>query len=331
MSDPLLKAYGVVTSVYTASIIRMFVKLKISESLISSPKSAEELSFGTNLNPDRLHYFLLFLETQGYFSFDSETKKWSNTAESLIFADPVYSPVILAMLDPHVLENLLNIEELACSDKSGFELRGLGDFSSSIKNVPGMVEKFHVYMQTFASYFSEEIVEKVNLVNCQKVLDVGGGNGTLAIKLSLKYPIEFGVFELPEVAELASRNIEEKNLTERIKVHIGDFFVGVTEGYDSMFMRGITNGWSDDDCIRILKNCRKSLSPGNKLIIVDFMNSKENLYYNLQTLCNLFVISLYGTKVRTKEVFQRMLEASGFVVEEWTQIKFFTIIQSIAV
>jgi 2-polyprenyl-3-methyl-5-hydroxy-6-metoxy-1,4-benzoquinol methylase len=330
MADIFCKAYEVVSSTYVNFIINFLVRHKVSQALLDSPKTIEELVYGTELNSDRLHRILLLVESKGYFSFDNETKKWSNTPESLILSDPAYSLVITHYLRPFYIEGLFHLDGLITTEKNMFELRGLDKFFVTIKNIPGYLEEFQDLMQTFTRSFSKEVIEKIDLSNSQKVLDIGGGNGSLVSELASKYPIDFGVFDLPEVAELATKNIEEKGLTERIKVHSGNFFESIPEGYDTITMKSILHDWPNDNCVQILKNCRKVLKPGNRVIILDSLIDRRSPYYNFQLTVDFIMIAFVSARERTVEDFEKLFEASGFKLEIYTQVNYYSIIQIVA-
>lgn len=325
------KASELASSIHTGFIIYSLVKHKIAEALLESPKTIEELVHGTDLNPDRLHRVLLIVEERGYFSFDSESKKWSNNPESLALADPVFSLLTSYFLHPFRTESLPNLDKLLTSDKSSFELRGFENYFAAVQTVPGLLEEFQKAMQVFTLTFSKEVIQNLDLSESKKVLDVGGGNGSLVANLALKYPIDFGVFESPKVVELAAKNIEEKGLSERIKVHAGNFFESIPEGYDSILMKFVLHDWSDENCIKILKNSRNALQPGQKIFIVETLIDKNSSFYNMQLNLDFNMMQIHGSKERRLDEFEALFDASGFKLEKYSESSYCSVIQAIAV
>nr|VDC76120.1 unnamed protein product [Brassica rapa] len=51
-------------------------------------------------------------------------------------------------------------------------------------------------------------------------------------------------------------------------------FREIPEG-DAMFLKWILHCWNDEDCVKILKNCRRSLSETGKVIIVDVLKPTQ--------------------------------------------------------
>src|SRR4029077_12592762 len=48
----------------------------------------------------------------------------------------------------------------------------------------------------------------------------------------------------------------------------GDFFESVPAG-DLYLLRFILHDWNDEDCIRILKNCRRAMLPNSRVVLVE--------------------------------------------------------------
>ncbi|KAJ0967135.1 hypothetical protein J5N97_024052 [Dioscorea zingiberensis] len=109
----------------------------------------------------------------------------------------------------------------------------------------------------------KKMLETYNGFESLKVLvDVGGGLGaTLGIILS-KYPHIKGInFDLPFV-------VSEAPAIPGVEHVGGDMFDCVPTG-DAIFMKWILHDWSDEHCVKILKNCWKALPDNGKMIIVE--------------------------------------------------------------
>ncbi|KAL1210418.1 Indole glucosinolate O-methyltransferase 3 [Cardamine amara subsp. amara] len=57
-------------------------------------------------------------------------------------------------------------------------------------------------------------------------------------------------------------------------------FIEVPKG-DAMLMKRILHDWNDEDCVKILTNCWKSLPKKGKVIIVDLITPAEPKSYDL--------------------------------------------------
>ncbi|KAJ4909159.1 O-methyltransferase family protein [Raphanus sativus] len=100
------------------------------------------------------------------------------------------------------------------------------------------------------------------------LVDVGGGNGTTLGLVTSKYPHIKGInFDLPPVLANAPSYPGVEHVS-------GDMFIEVPKG-DAVFMKWILHDWTDELCMKLLKNCWKSLPENGKVIIVDLITPSE--------------------------------------------------------
>ncbi|KAF8997195.1 S-adenosyl-L-methionine-dependent methyltransferase [Cyathus striatus] len=115
-----------------------------------------------------------------------------------------------------------------------------------------------------------------NKFDSYKFVDIGGGKGNLSIMLVKKLPkAQFVIQDLEEVVKLANANIKD-NLSDpsqisRIKAIAHNFFepqpiIGPNHVY---MLRYILHDWSDDACIKILKNIVDVADRSAKVLIIE--------------------------------------------------------------
>ncbi|KAG7540756.1 S-adenosyl-L-methionine-dependent methyltransferase [Arabidopsis thaliana x Arabidopsis arenosa] len=97
----------------------------------------------------------------------------------------------------------------------------------------------------------------------------------------------------------------------------GDMFIEVPKG-DAIFMKWILHDWNDEDCVKILKNCWKSLPEKGKVIIVDMVTPSEpksdDLFSNIVFGMDMLVLTqCSGGKERSFSQFEALASASGFL------------------
>ena len=119
------------------------------------------------------------------------------------------------------------------------------------------------------------------------------------------------VFDLKNAEIFSNEYIRAKNLTDRAKFVSGDFFESVPEG-DLHILKVVIHDWDDEHAIKILKNCRKSISTSGKLVIIDKMIRNYHLKHISASLNDINMLVTTGGKERTEEEFGNMLELSGF-------------------
>ncbi|XP_004299536.1 PREDICTED: (R,S)-reticuline 7-O-methyltransferase-like [Fragaria vesca subsp. vesca] len=165
---------------------------------------------------------------------------------------------------------------------------------------------------------SANIIMKVILARCKgafddvtTLVDVGGGTGRAAAEIVKAYPsIKAINFDLPYVVATAPAYHGVSHVG-------GDMFdEGNIPNADAIFMKWIMHDWSDGDCIKILKNCRKAIPErSGKVIIVDAVlePNGDGLFDDTGLVFDLLMIThSSGGKERSESEWKQMLEQAGF-------------------
>lgn len=129
---------------------------------------------------------------------------------------------------------------------------GVNAFEYPGKN-PRFNQAFNTAMLNHTIMITNKIVESYKgFGNLKQVVDVGGGLGTTLGIITSKYPsIKAINFDLPHVIQHALPYPGVEHLG-------GDMFESVPNG-EAMFLKWILHDWSDEHCLKLLKNCYKAL------------------------------------------------------------------------
>ncbi|KAG7988071.1 hypothetical protein I3843_03G168400 [Carya illinoinensis] len=95
------------------------------------------------------------------------------------------------------------------------------------------------------------------------LVDVGGGTGEMAAKIVKAHPHVKGInFDLPHVITTAPMHQGVS--------HVEGNIFGAIPNADAILLKRVLHGFSDEDCIKILKNCAKKIpKKTGKIIIVE--------------------------------------------------------------
>ena len=103
----------------------------------------------------------------------------------------------------------------------------------------------------------------------RRVVDVGGGNGVLMATLLAKFPELTGVlFDQPHVLAGAEPMLANAGVADRVRLHGGDFFVGVPSGADVYVLSQVLHDWDDDRASVILRRCYEAMPAGGRLVVL---------------------------------------------------------------
>jgi hypothetical protein len=167
---------------------------------------------------------------------------------------------------------------------------------------------FNTFMaeQTVASV--EAILAAYRLDGVRQLVDVGGGRGAFVAGALKAYPGLRGVlFDLPEVIATATPLLDRAGVADRCEIVGGSFFDGVPLGADLYFVKFILHDWPDEQCIRIIVNCRKAMAPRGRLIIVEHLIPDEPGPHVARFMDMTMLVMTPGGRERTKDEFVGLL------------------------
>ncbi len=133
-------------------------------------------------------------------------------------------------------------------------------------------EVFSAGIEAILAGPAAELPRVFDFSRSERLLDVGGGTGSWSIAVARRYPqLEATVLELPAVAPVARRKIEESGLDSRVGVVTGDAMAEeLPSGYDVFLVANLVHYWSPEQNLDLLRRVRRAAEPGSHLLLVDF-------------------------------------------------------------
>jgi hypothetical protein len=119
------------------------------------------------------------------------------------------------------------------------------------------------------------------------------------------------VFDAPHVVEGAAEPIRAAGLADRCRAEGGDFFRAVPAAGDAYLMKHIIHDWPDDKATTILKNCRKAVNPGGKLLLVEIVIKPGN-EPDLGKIIDLEMLVLPSGRERTEAEYAKLFAGAGW-------------------
>lgn len=126
------------------------------------------------------------------------------------------------------------------------------------------------------------------------------------------------VFDLPHVVESAKVAAAHAGLQQRVTVIGGDFFKEVPES-DLYLLRYILHDWNDQECIRILENCRRSLRPKGHVAVIEHALGEIG-EPGLTPLMDMNMMVTLSGRERSQAEYRQLLEAAGLRVTKFSPI-----------
>lgn len=168
------------------------------------------------------------------------------------------------------------------------------------------------------------LVNMIDLSGRKQLLDVGGGPGTYSALLTLKNPELFStVLDLPPIVELAKEIVSGLNAAERIDTLPGDYHsTKFPAGKDAVLISGVFHRELEENCRKLIRKAKQSLTSGGMLILSDVFSDSENAKNSeFAALFGLnMAISAPDGGVHSCQDVEQWMKDEGF---EKTEIQFF--------
>ncbi|KAL4800935.1 o-methyltransferase [Aspergillus venezuelensis] len=155
------------------------------------------------------------------------------------------------------------------------------------------------------------------------IVDVGGGKGHDLLAFREKFPgfAARGQLVLQDLdAVLQGVDLGEVE-TEVEKVAYDFFTEQPVKGARVYFLHHILHDWSDEYCLRILKNIVSAMTPGYSKLLVHEMIVLEQGAPQFQAQLDIAMMAFNGGMERTRQQWRGLLEKAGLqVVEFWDPV-----------
>ncbi|MFE1783681.1 methyltransferase [Streptomyces sp. NPDC059506] len=195
----------------------------------------------------------------------------------------------------------------------------------------------HVYGKDFYSYvadqgdanrlFNEAMSEESRIAAAQlaagydfsgakKVVDLGGGDGTLLAAILPTQPHLQGiVFDSPSGVAEAPDVLAKAGVADRCEARSGDFFRDIPSDGDLYIIKSVFQDWGDEDSLALLRSCRAQMPESATLLIVgSVLPETASTDQPIMFFTDLNMLVNTGGRERTESEFRAMLDGTGFTV-----------------
>ncbi|KAI7730965.1 hypothetical protein M8C21_027535 [Ambrosia artemisiifolia] len=306
--------------------IRCCVQLRIADIINNHgrPITLSEISTAIDspsICVDGLRRLMMFLVNRKVFDEivqsevgESEPRYALNHCSKWLLCDTNVSlaPLVMMRTDPvtilplHVLSRSIKEGGTAFKAAHGKELFEFCSLDSEFNKV------FNEAMACTAKFTTDAVISHYKdgfLGSKGSLVDVGGGTGIAISKIVKAYPHLKGInFDLSHVISTAPTY-------DGITHVAGDMFKSIPPA-ETIFMKWILHDWSDEDCIKILQNCRKAIpKETGKLVIVEIVQqaTEHNIFDDMRLTYDLVMFSLFlGGRERTEREWKKLFDDGGF-------------------
>lgn len=188
---------------------------------------------------------------------------------------------------------------------------GIGRFQY-LREHPEEARQFDSFMANMPGNRHVALASAYDFSAAGLIVDIGGGNGEALRQILTRFPTAHGlVFDRPDVIKAISGG---SRLDGRIAAEGGSFFDAVLPRNANVYLLvAVLHDWADEDCIRILRNCRAAMGSHSRLLIVDqLLEPDPRRGRPTSYLVDTQMMAMFGSaRERSKSEFDELLAASG--------------------
>lgn len=316
--SPSVTMQQIITNFRVSRATYVAAKLGIADLLKDEPKSCEELAQLTHTHAPSLYRVMSVLACVGIFSEDNQSRFALTPLGATLQSDTPNSlrASVIVLLGEERYQAWGDLLHNVRTGETAFDhMFGMGVWEYQALN-PEQAKIFDESMANRIAANNSAVLTSYPFSTIDKLVDVGGGNGSFIISLLQANPQMKGVlFDMPHVAEDAKKRISEVGLEGRCEVIGGDIFASIPGEGSAYVLSGIINSFNDDRAITILKNCHRAMTQKAKILLVDrVLPDRTDLSSKAQAAIvnNLHMMVTTGGRERSPGELRILSRAAGF-------------------
>jgi hypothetical protein len=201
------------------------------------------------------------------------------------------------------------------SVKTGERARSSGTFELLDRD-PEAAARFNGAMLELTRIVADDVVHAYDFKGFERILDVGGGRGTLlAVILNANADLHGMLLELPHAIEGARSHLSDCGVIDRCDLVTGSFFEAIPPGADAYILKNVIHDWDDERATLVLRNTRRASTPGAKLLVIERImpvRLEASPAHRTIAYADMAMLVGPGGRERTEDEFRLLLEGAGF-------------------
>jgi SAM-dependent methyltransferase len=295
-------------------IVGTMAQLEIADQLAGGARGVADLAGAVGAEPALLDRLLRAAAVLGLVERAADGAVALTAAGACLRAGPgSLRDLVLMLAAPGQLRPLEHLTEAIADGRSAAQA-GLGQtIWEYYREHPGEGAAFAGAMSGVSAMIAGQAAAAVDVTGARRIVDVGGGHGTMLRALLAGAPQARGVvLDQPEVVALAPAD-------GRIEFTAGDFLASVPAGGDVYVLSHVLHDWDDAAAHRILAACHRAAAGGARLLIVEGILADEPGPL-MPELMNLHLLVMSGGQERRRDEYRELLAAAGWELSEVTRL-----------
>ena len=156
-------------------------------------------------------------------------------------------------------------------------LQVFGDWDSIYPHLSTLPDNAKKAWFDFDHFYSDsafdDAIDVIKQSGAKTLLDIGGNTGKFSIRCAkIVEDISLTILDLPEQIEMATANIKEHNLEDRVNfypLNILDHNNPIPKGFDIIWMSQFLDCFGEEDAIKILSRIAESMEKNSRIFILE--------------------------------------------------------------
>lgn len=309
-------AFDLLAGFTYSQILRAYVESGLFDVLKDGPLGAAAIAARIGLSQDAA-LTLLRAGRPLMLAEEPAPDHWMLGEQGAVFAT---NPGVQAMVRHHRLLYADLADPLALLRADRNEPTSLSRFWTYAGALHGASERgadtaeYSQLMAASQHFVAGEVLATLGFRETQSLLDVGGGHGAFLRHIGTAWPhLKLGLFDLPEVAATGAAMLGAVLGEARVTAHPGNFFNdSIPPGYDMVSLVRILHDHDDGPAQALLANIRKSLDPGDRLMIAEPMARIPGAEAMGEAFFGLYLWAMGSGRPRSPDEIIAMCRAAGF-------------------
>jgi O-methyltransferase domain/Dimerisation domain len=315
MVPPQLPLFEQASGVMRTHLLGAAARLRIADLLDQGPLDAATLAARTERDPDALERMMRALCAAGVFRRTRDGRFANNRLSAALrsgrhgsfrdFVDYFGSASNLAAWT--------DFERTLMSGKNAFErVHGVSVWEWFDRH-PDERAVFAGAMSAMTQLEAPGVARAYPFGEVRRLCDVAGSRGTLLAEVLVRHRHLRGLlFDNAGVVAGAPPLFAARGVGDRVELAAGSFFERVPEGCDAYLLKNILHDWDDARSLTILRNCRRAMQPGHRLLVVELVVEPETTD-GVGPLSDVQMMMVCSEgRQRSRADFARLFDSTGF-------------------
>jgi O-methyltransferase/methyltransferase family protein len=252
------------SNVGLAKALGVAVKLKITDHLSNTPKTASIIAEKCSISEKGVELVLDCLDALGYVDKSDAGYKFNKRGNKFLSSSSPDNFLYFILFADWTFNSFTTLEDTIKSGVNDkMNLENFGDYEWEI---------FSRAMIELARTNINEVVKKIKIPpKASNIIDLGGSHGLYSIELcKKKNNLTATILDLEPVRKYADECIEKNNIVEQVKFQACDFRKEeIPSNNDIALLFNIIHGMQHDENVKLFKNVFDALNDNGQLIVLD--------------------------------------------------------------